>query len=279
MKHEKIELKPLYREKGIKNNDFTPYVTTYILDNYDEYCAERKRPVIVICPGGGYEMLSTREAEAVALKMNSLGFHAVVVWYSLKPMEFPASLLDLCMAVKLVRDKAREWNIDTNSIIVAGFSAGGHLAASLGVYWNTPLIQKYLPYTKEQVKPDGLLLCYPVITTGEYAHQGSIENVLGSAKEYTQKDVQLETLVTENVPPVFMWHTDEDGCVPLENSLRFACALRSAKVPLEYHVFRRGGHGLSLATEETSWPNGAGIQKECAVWPLLFSAWMESFNR
>ncbi|MCR5217633.1 alpha/beta hydrolase [Treponema sp.] len=278
MLHETIELPVNYRGK-IENNNFVPFIKTYILENFEEYSAGRKRPLVLICPGGAYEMLSTREGEAVALKMNSLGFHAVTLWYSLKPMEFPASLLDLCEAVKYVRSHAEEWNVDSEKIIVAGFSAGGHLAASLGVYWNNPLIQKYLPYSAADVKPDGLMLAYPVITSNEFAHRDSINNVIGCSKEYSQEDVKLEDHVTPKVPPVFMWHTYEDGCVPVENSLLFAMACKKNNVPLEYHVFRRGGHGLSLATKETTWNNGtnpAGIQKECQVWPELFAEWMES---
>jgi acetyl esterase/lipase len=278
MLHETIELPVNYRGK-LENNNFVPYIKTYILDNFEEFSEGRKRPLVLICPGGAYEMLSTREGEAVALKMNSLGFHAVTLWYSLKPMEFPASLLDLCEAMNCVRSHAEEWNVDPDRIIVAGFSAGGHLAASLGVYWNRELLKEYIPYSKEVLKPNALLLSYPVITAGEFAHKGSIENVLGCTKKYSVKDVQLEELVTENVPPVFMWHTYEDGCVPLENSMLFAQACRKNNVPVEYHVFRRGGHGLSLATKETTWNNGtnsAGIQKECQIWPELFAAWMES---
>ncbi len=276
MIHEKIMLPVQYRAKGVENNNFTPYITTYILDNYDEYSAGRKRPMVVICPGGGYEMLSFREAEAVAVKMNSFGYHACIVWYSLKPMSFPAALLDLAEAVRYVRSCADEWNVRNDRIVVAGFSAGGHLAASLGVYWNRPLLKKYLPYSSGEVKPDALLLCYPVITSNEFAHAGSIANVLGSTKEYTKADVNLETFATKDVPPVFMWHTDEDTCVPLENSLLFAAACRRAHVPLELHVFRRGVHGLSLATAETAWPDGTGIQGECAVWPQLFATWLNN---
>lgn len=273
MIHEKIMLPVQYREKGIRNNSFTPSLTTYILDNYDEFSAGRKRPLVLICPGGGYERLSNREAEAVAVKMNSLGFHAAVLWYSLAPMDFPAAMLDAAEAVRYVRVHAGEWNVDEKKVILCGFSAGGHLAASLGVFWNKPLVKEFLPYQPEEIRPDGLLLCYPVITAGKFAHAGSIKNALGEGR-FTPEDVSLENHVTADVPPVFMWHTNEDGCVPAENSLMFAEALRRAGVPLEYHLFRSGGHGLSLATKETAWPNGAGIQTECAVWPQLFAAWM-----
>ena len=188
-------------------------------------------------------------------------------------MEFPAALLDLCEAVHYVRTHASQWHVDENRVIVGGFSAGGHLAASLGVYWNSDLIKEFLPYDKESIRPNGLLLSYPVIVSGEFAHQGSIEYVVGSSTRFSEKDVSLQNLVTQDVPPVFMWHTFEDTCVPLENSLEFALALRKKGVPLEYHVFRRGIHGLSLATAETAGSFARGIQTECSVWPDLFASW------
>lgn len=276
MRHEKIGLPVQYREKGVRNNGFTPDLTTYILDNYAEFSEGRKRPLVLICPGGGYEMLSEREAEPVAVRMNAMGFHAAVLRYSLKPMDFPAALLDLCEAVRCVRKNAARWNADESRIIVAGFSAGGHLAASLGVYWNSGLIKEYLPYSPDEIRPDALLLAYPVIKAGENSHEGSIVNVLGGADRYSADDVSLEKHVSPAVPPVFMWHTEEDGCVPLENSLLFALALRRHNIPFEYHVFTKGGHGLSLATGETAWSDGNGVQKNCAVWSELFRSWTET---
>lgn len=274
MIHKKIDLPVSYRDKGVRNNGFTPYITTYILENHDEFSAGRKRPLILICPGGGYEMLSQREAEAVAIRMNSLGFHACVLWYSLAPMTFPAALLDAAEAVRYVRSRSAEWNVDGKRVVVCGFSAGGHLAASLGVYWNSPLIQCYLPYSASEIKPDGLLLCYPVITAGEFAHKGSIRNVLGDSSGFEEASVSLENLVTKDVPPAFIWHTYEDDCVPPENSLMMAAAMRRNGVPVELHLFRRGGHGLSLATRETACEEGRQVQAECQVWPQLFASWM-----
>jgi acetyl esterase/lipase len=270
MIHEKIFLP--------EHGNAKPYMTTYILDNYEEFSTGRKRPVIVICPGGGYEMLSYREAEAVAVRMNALGFHACIVWYTLRPMCFPDALADLAQAVKYIRHHAHEWNIREDRVIAAGFSAGGHLAASLGVYWNTGLLQSRIGCTPEEIRPDGLMLGYPVITaqTG-LTHESSILNVLGNTETYTRDDVSLEKHVTADVPPVFLWHTYEDGCVPCENSLRFTEACRKAGVPVELHLFRRGGHGLSLASAETSWADGSGVQKACSVWPELFAEWMAEF--
>ncbi len=274
---ERIKLPVQYREKGIKNNDYTPIMDTYILANSKEIDENRKRPFILVCPGGGYVMTSEREGEPVAVQMNTLGFHSGVLYYSCAPMDFPAAYLDLCEAVHYIRSHADEWNVDPDQIVVCGFSAAGHLAASLGVWWNTDLHKKYLPYSNEDVKPNGLMLGYPVITSGEYRHDGSIHNLLGS--QDTSKDLwkkaSLENQVNKDVPPVFLWHTDEDGCVPLENSLFFVNELRKNHIPLEYHVFTKGGHGLSLATKETSF-EACQIVEECQIWPQLFKSWMNT---
>ncbi|MBR1614806.1 MAG: alpha/beta hydrolase, partial [Treponema sp.] len=151
-KSETIQLPVNYSGK-IDNSNQKPFVRTFMLDT------EKKLPMVVVCPGGGYEHLSERESEPVAKKMNALGYHAMVLSYSLAPMEFPAAMCDLAEAVALVRRNADEWNVDENRIIVCGFSAGGHLAASLGCYWRSGIIQDLLPYTPEETRPNFLILC------------------------------------------------------------------------------------------------------------------------
>jgi acetyl esterase/lipase len=277
MIHQIIELPVQYRQYGIENNNFIPRLTTYILANNPETGSDRRRPLVIICPGGAYRYTSFREAEPVALKMNSLGFHACVLEYSCAPMDFPAAFLDLCEAVHYVRAHSGEWGVDISKIIVCGFSAGGHLAASLGVWWHTELPQKYLPYAADDIRPNALLLAYPVITSGEYCHEESIRNLLGQ-KHLTgewRNFVSLENRVTKDVPPAFLWHTAADKSVPIQNSLLFVSALAQNDVPFEYHVFTKGVHGLSLANRQTA-VRPEQVQKECAVWPGLFSAWAES---
>jgi len=277
MLHEIIRLPVQYREAGIENNGFTPRLTTYILSNSIEINSSRKRPLVLICPGGAYRFTSFRESEPIALRMNSLGFHACVLEYSCAPMDFPAAFLDLCEAVKYVRNHTETWSVDVNKVIVCGFSAGAHLAASLGVWWNTAFPRKYLPYTASEIRPDGLLLGYPVITSGVFCHEESIRNVLGPKHNTDEwrNFVSLEKSVNGDVPPVFIWHTAEDEPVPVQNSLLFVESLARHHISFEYHVFARGGHGLSLATEETA-EEPAHVQKPCSIWPDMFASWVSS---
>ena len=277
MVHETIKLPVNYKEK-LDTHGHEPYLVTYLMDNYESLDLQRKRPLVIICPGGGYEYQSVREAEPIAIKMNSMGFQAAVLYYSCAPMEFPSALCDVAEAVYYARKHADEWHVDANRIIVGGFSAGAHLAASLGVYWNglNGLLPEYLPYKNDEIKPNALMLGYPVITAGQYAHRGSIVNVLGQNAKGHEEYVSLEQLVTKDVPPTFIWHTSEDQAVPTHNSIYFTLALQENHIPVEYHLFQKGLHGLALATEETSVPGKGPIQKECAVWTDLFDTWVHS---
>lgn len=149
----------------------TAKLYTYIRDESPEMEAHR-RPAVVICPGGGYGMTSDREAEPVALKFLEKGFQCFILRYSVEPVRFPAALLQLATAVAMVRSRADEWHVNADKIAVCGFSAGGHLAASLGVFWNREFVNGPLGLTPGDAKPNGMILGYPVITSGEFAHRG-----------------------------------------------------------------------------------------------------------
>ncbi len=283
MIHKKIELqaRSVGKINSAENGSaerFVPSITTYIIENSAEIDVDRRRPMVVICPGGAYTFKSFREAEPVALKMVSLGFNSCILDYSVAPMDFPAAFMDLCEAVYYIRKHAEELNTDANKIIVCGFSAGGHLAASLGVWWNTDIVSKYLPYSNIDIRPNALMLGYPVITSGEFAHKESIQNVLGT--EYGNAElmdlVSLEKHVTSDVPPTFIWHTADDNCVPVQNSIMFVSELAAKGVVFESHIFKSGNHGLSLATEETA-SNPAQVNIECAVWPLMFQSFVKKY--
>lgn len=259
----------------LKVNDNEVDLTTYIISNYEEINLNCRRPAVIICPGGGYSFLSDREAEPIAIKMLSFGFQAFVLNYSIRPNVFPQALQELASAVKMIRENADQWHIHPDKIIVAGFSAGGHLAASLGVFWNQKFLSDMLADDNEKWKPNGLLLSYPVISASEFGHQDSLKALLGQHYEELKEQVSLENLVTKDTPKTFLWHTLEDGLVPMENSLFFAQALRKYDIPFELHLFPNGGHGLGLATLETAAGGSYGIQEEVAIWPELFSKWIQ----
>lgn len=249
-------------------DDDNVYLDTYIIK--DPLNINRKRPIVVICPGGGYEYCSAREAEPIALAFNAAGFHAVVLYYSLKQL-YPASLNDLSDAVCTVRDNAENWNVDTDKIIVCGFSAGGHLAASLGVLWNSePSIKR----EDKKNQPNGMILAYPVITAGEYRHAGSIENITNNDPDIMEK-VSLEKHVTPDCPPAFIWHTFTDDAVPVQNSIDFAAALAEAKVSTELHIFPHGPHGLSTATDWVV-PEEDGSFPEIEKWIGMAIRWINN---
>ena len=217
------------------------------------------RPTVLVLPGGGYCNLSEREAEPIAMKYLAAGFNACVLYYALKPNEFPTALLEALSAIKYIREHAEELYADPNKIYVCGFSAGGHLTASVGTLWHGKESQKYFGDT-EAVKPNGLILSYPVITGGEKAHRGSFNSLLGEGRMNDEKWIEylsLENRVDEKTPTSFIWHTFEDGAVPCENSLYFAAALKKHNVPFDLHIFEKGPHGVATANTLTNKVNYA----------------------
>lgn len=226
MIHENIKIDIDYEKLGIKHKGADAVFTTYIKEMYPDYQNVFERPLVIICPGGGYEHHSPREGEAVALKMLDFGYNAVVLRYSLMPDEFPCALYEAAYTINYVRNHAKEWDINPDKIIIAGFSAGGHVAASLATMYDQPeladFIQNVLHVSPKEVRPDGLLLGYPVITSGPKAHRKSFERLLGDRYDELVKSVSLEERVSSNTPKTFLWHTFSDGSVPVDNSLLFA---------------------------------------------------------
>lgn len=247
---------------------FRPVLDTYVLDG------AKMRGAVLVLPGGGYEFTSDREGEPIANQFTAAGFHAFVLWYSVSPHRHPQPIRDVSRALCLIRENASQWHIDPDKIAVAGFSAGGHLAASIGVHWNKPWLADVPGLVRNGNKPNALILSYPVITSGPLAHRGSFTNLLGSDPPASDLQMMsLEMQVGSQTPPAFLWHTFEDGAVPVENSLLFASALRQAGVPFEFHVYPEGGHGLSLATAETAW-EGQGIDPHVGSWVRLCMEWL-----
>lgn len=251
-------------------------LTVYRIDT-NKNAPDRKRPMVIVCGGGGYEYVSDREQEPIVLQLLSMGYHACLLNYSVAPNVFPTALLELASAVAMIRENAEEWMVKSDSIVTCGFSAGGHLAASLGTFWNREFVYGALNKKPEDVMPDGQILCYPVITSGEKAHRGSFEKLLGNECGNSEKLelVSLEKQVSADVPKTFLWHTLTDGAVPVENSLYMAEAMHNSGVNFEMHIYPVGGHGLSLATEETACCDEHMMLPYCQSWVNQVKAWMK----
>lgn len=267
MIHETIQLEAL-GEKAL--------LTTYFLENYESIDPNRIRPVVLICPGGAYQKTSDREAEGVAVQMCAKGFHACVLRYSVAPARFPTALLQLAKSVAWLREHAMEYHLNPEKIVVCGFSAGGHLAASLGAFWKKEFLREQTGCSQQQIRPNRLLLCYPVITAGAFAHEGSFQNLLGEEIAEEQRAEQsLELQVHPDMPPVFLWHTVTDGTVPVENSMLFASALRKSGISFEMHLYPKGGHGLALGTEETDSNDRNCVEEAVQNWVDLAADWIK----
>lgn len=244
--------------------------------SYSKEILVEKRPCVMICPGGGYEFLSDREAETLAFQFNAFGYQAVIFRYSIAPVTYPAQAIETALAFNYLVEHADEYYIDPSKIAILGCSAGAHVAAFYGTNWHTDLLTKDLGLKKETQKPAAMILCYPVITSGEYAHRGSFNALLGDKKDDPEmlKNVSIENLVTKNTPPTFLWHTFTDHTVPVENSLFMANALKKADVPFEMHIFPTGGHGLSLATDLTMSPHKCELDEGAKQWLELCKNWL-----
>lgn len=247
---------------------------TYIQEESPELQV-KKRPLILLCPGGGYHWTSDREAEPLAVRFLAMGYHVAVLRYSCAPAGYPVSLIEAAMAMKLIQEHAKEWNVDEEKIVIQGCSAGGHLAASLGMFWHEEWLSEKVGVPKEKLRPAGMILCYPVITSGEFAHRGSFENLLqGQYTEEMLERVSLEKQVTEHTPKAFIWHTYTDDCVPVENSLLLISAMKKYNIPVEFHMYPVGGHGLSTCSWQSANAEGYGVQKECESWLPLVQTWL-----
>lgn len=251
---------------GWTQSDAETTLTLYMQEPTAEIDAERTFPCVVICPGGGYEFTSAREAEPVALRYAAKGYSAVVLRYSTGTKRFPIQLCEVSMTLAWLRRNCAALHLCENKIAVCGFSAGGHVAASLSNLYDLPAIRAYLSIAPEENKPNAAVLCYPVITSGAFAHRGSFEHLIDAKTDAAmQEKISLENSVHANCPPTFLWHTADDTCVPVENSLLYAMALRRFQIPLEMHVFLSGVHGLSLAdSNTTNVPEGK--QRDIAEW-------------
>lgn len=227
--------------------------------------SRRSRPAVLILPGGGYHHTSTREAEGVALRFAARGWAAFVLHYSVRPLTFPVSLREAAMAMLYIRRNAHRFGVNPHMVAAVGFSAGGHLCGTLGTLYDGPELSDL--GSAGELRPDALGLCYPVAVSWGHTHQESFQN-LAPDNPGLQQRLSLDKLVRPDMPPVFLWHTRDDGSVPVRNSLILASALEEAGVDFAMHIYRHGPHGLSTA-DESAYPNGKvpEISRDIPKWP------------
>jgi len=226
---------------------FEPTIHTYLHED------DKIRPCLFLIPGGGYCMVCNVEGEPVADVFNEFGMNVIVLTYttditmSVPLMKQP--LNDASRAIRYIRKNADRFKIDPDKITVMGFSAGGHLSASLSVHYDD--VEDMNPELNAiSNRPNGTILGYPVITSGKYTHRESMISLIG--KDMKAEDLEyfaLEKQVTKDTPPCFCWQTVEDDAVPIQNSILYTEALQRNGVPYAYYAFPHGRHGLSVSTE------------------------------
>ncbi|MCL2573326.1 MAG: alpha/beta hydrolase [Defluviitaleaceae bacterium] len=224
---------------------FVPQITTYLLEG------SSPRPAVLIAPGGGYVNCSPREGEPVAMKFMAMGYHAIVLTYTVNPFGLGETLglqplRDIARAMILIRKNAEAWKIKPDGVAVCGFSAGGHLVGSLATLWNKEFLQDICGAKEFSAKPDAAIISYAILA-GEHIATDPIINDLGTN---IPELLALEKHIGAHTPPTFLWHTITDTRVPVEHSMIFAGELRKNNIPFEMHLFCEGAHGVSTADDE-----------------------------
>lgn len=298
MKTEKIHLR-------VDNPDVT--LTTYILDDSPEMLNGKSRPGILICPGGAYLNCSDREAEPIAMKFASMGYHAFVLRYTvysggnvgfpdvdhIPPVKeevlYPAQIRDTGLAMLTLREHAAQWKLDPNKIVLCGFSAGAHNVALYSTKWQTEILTEYFHKDKECFRPAAAILGY---TLSDYVFMKEAEGKMNpmdaaffrvsdtaflgspSAPDSLLDEVSPARHVTQYCPPMFLWATSEDNLVPVQHSLLMSYALAQEKIPFELHIFESGPHGLGLSTQATAAAKSQ-MDPSAAKWADLAGCWLE----
>jgi acetyl esterase/lipase len=248
---------------GSQDKDI-PTLTPYVPEP-----AKATGAAIVICPGGGYGNLAAHEGQDYARFLNEQGIAGFVLKYRLGSGGYhhPAMLQDAARAVRTVRAKAGEWKLDPKRIGIMGSSAGGHLASTLLTHFDAGKPDAADPVERESSRPDLGILCYAVISFGEFGHKGSMKNLLGTnPPPELVRELSNELHVTKETPPCFIWHTWEDKGVMVENTLQFAEELRKAGVPFDLHIYQQGAHGLGLGTRDWNPEKRHPWTSDCVFW-------------
>ena len=230
----------------LKENESEVYLTAYL-----PFSGDKSADAILICPGGGYSTVCDgHEGEAIAMAFSARGFRCFVLKYSVgEKAKFPAPLIEASLAIMHIKENAEAYGINPERVFVMGFSAGGHLAGSLGTLWHKEWLNAHLDMPFGTNKPKGMILCYPVLSFFKETHIGTFRNAVGEEpNEKNTKEISLDLQVdSEHTVPTFLWHTVDDNAVHVENSLRMISALRKQGIYTEAHLYPHGNHGVGTA--------------------------------
>lgn len=259
--------------------DESACLDAYVADKAPEYT----RKAILVIPGGAYwNVCADREGEPIALAFLPYGFNAFVLHYSVKGEgTFPTQLIQASLAIKHIKDNAKEYGIDKDEVYAVGFSAGGHLCASLGTLWDKKELYEEIDMPLGHNKPKGMILVYPVISgVSEYSHKDSFKNLFDTetpSKEQLKKG-SIELCVSEKSVPAYIVHAANDSAVPVENSLMLAMQYSKFKIPFEMHIYPRGEHGFALGNEITWDGKDEFIQKANEKWIDSAVEWIHNLR-
>lgn len=273
MEHRIIHLKDYFPFLGQDGRDATAEV--YLQYNMTEMERQkRKRPVMIVCPGGGYGMCSQREAEPIAMSFLPDGFNVFTLTYSVLPHHYPAQLQEVAALIELIYNNSDEWNCDTDKIAIIGFSAGGHLAAHYSNAYDCPEVREVF----SQSKPvNAAILAYPVITTDpQFGHLQSFFHLTGK-EILTPEEIEkfsCEKLVSGKTPPTYLYHMAADALVPAMNTVVYAQALLHYQIPCEVHIYPHGYHGTATCDAQTA-DNLSADALHSASWLNDARAWLK----
>lgn len=241
-----------------------------------EISENRKSPAMLVLPGGAYVMCSEREAEPIAVKYFADGFNTFILNYSVAPLRYPTALREAAMAMIYIRKHADELNVAPDKVAAVGFSAGGHLCGCLGILANESVLDVF-GEGKKLIRPNAVVLTYPVISSYRKPNVGSFDNLCGD-DDKLRKYLALEDRVDKNAAPAFITATYEDNAVPVKNSLLIASAYEDAGVPFALNVFEKGYHGLSLNTtlcDSGKAVSGRVVSEDYVLWQPLSVKWLK----
>lgn len=248
------------------------------LTAYLPYSGDSSADAILICPGGGYyTVCDGHEGEAIAMAFSARGFRCFVLKYSVgEKAKFPTPLIEASLAMAHIKENAEEYGVDHERVFVMGFSAGGHLAASLGTLWHKEWLNQHLDIPFGRNKPKGMILSYPVLSYFEETHKGTFRHALGEEPNAENtREISLDLQVDgEHTVPAFLWHTMDDSCVHVENTLRMLSALRRHNVTAEAHLYPHGPHGVGTADSVVYGENASKIDPRIKNWVGLAADFM-----